>query len=96
MTMTQSPDGLVPEGKEVTFTCLTDESNPTASVTWTLNGSPISSTNDEIIPGDYKAFRRQSVLKVTSSIAFNNSRVRCVVNQNIQIGVEKTITVEGM
>ena len=94
ITMTHSPNGLVSEYTEITFTCLTDESNPTASVTWTVDGEIRSSTTDSTLDdGVYNALRRQSVLTLTADRGLHNSIVKCVVSENKQLVAQETLNI---
>ena len=80
MTMTQSPSGLVSENKEVTFTCVTDEAEPTADVVWSVDGNTRSSDSDSTVEGMYNTQKRRSVLKVTVDKPLNNKKVECYVS----------------
>ena len=92
--MTHSPSGLVPEYTEITFTCLTDESNPTASVTWTVDGEIRSSTTDSTLDdGIYNALRTQSVLTLTAGRGLHNSIVKCEVSENKNLVAQETLNI---
>ena len=95
--MHQSPSGLVHEDTEITFTCLTDEANPTASVTWTVDGVDISfsseSTKDDNI---YNALKRETGLTLTADKTLHNKTVKCVVSGNAGITAEETVNISCM
>ena len=93
ITMSQSPEGLVPEDKEVTFTCVTDEANPTATVIWTVNGENRSSDRESTLSGSYSALRRKSVLKMIAVASSHGTKIRCVVT-GTNVGAEKPLNVE--
>ena len=97
ITMTQSPSGLVPENTEITFTCLTDEANPTASVTWTVDGYSRGSTIDFTVDdNNFNALKKQSVLILRANKTLHNKRVKCVISENIGITAEETLNVSCM
>ena len=92
--MTQSPSGLVPEATDITFTCLTDEANPTASVTWTVDGVSRSSSSDSTInDNNYNAFKKQSMLTLTADKTLHNKKVKCVTSGNTGISAEEKLNV---
>ena len=97
ITMTQSLSGLVAEDTEITFTCLTDEANPTASVTWTVDGAGRSSTTDSTVDNNnYNALKRQSVLTLTADKPLHNRKVKCVISGNTGIAAEETVNIACM
>ena len=94
--MTQSPSGLVPEAVNITFTCLTDEANPTTSVTWTVDGVRRNSTTDTTIDDDsnnYNAMKRHSVLTLTADKTLHNKKVSCMISENIGVTAEEILNV---
>ena len=97
ITMHQSPSGLVHENTLISFTCLTDEANPTASVTWIVDGAGRSSTTVSIVDdNNYNALRRESVLTLTADEMLHNRKVKCVVNSNTGITAEETLNIACM
>ena len=94
ITMTQSPSGLVPKDTDITFTCLTDEANPTASVTWTVDGVSRSSSSDSSIDhNNYNALKRQSMLTLTADKTLHNKKVNCVISGNTGVSAEEMLNV---
>ena len=92
--MTQSPIGLVPENTDITFTCLTDEANPTASVTWTVDGESKKSTTDSTVDhNNYHALQRQSVLTLTATKVLHSKKVKCMISKNTGITDEETLNI---
>ena len=97
ITMHQSPSGLVQENTEITFTCLTDEANPVASVTWIVDGIGRSSTaNSTVDDNNYNTLRRESVLTLTADETLHNKKVKCVVSSNTGIRAEETLNIACM
>ena len=97
ITMDQSPSGLVPENTQITFTCLSDEANPTASVTWTVVGAGRSSTTDSTVDdNNYNALRRESGLTLTVDKTLHNKKVKCVVSGNTGVTAEETLKIACM
>ena len=97
VTMQQSPSGLVHEDTDITFTCLTDEANPTASVTWTVDGAGRSSTTDYTVDdNNYNALRRESVLILTADKGLHKRKMKCVVTGNFGITAEETLNIACM
>ena len=82
--MTQSPSGPVSKNKEVTFTCVTDEAEPTADVVWSVDGNTRSSDSDSTEEGMYNTQKRRSALTVTVDRMLNNKKVECYVSGNTQ------------
>ena len=92
--MTHSPSGLVLETTEVTFICVTDEANPTASVVWTVDGvSRNSSTDSVVADNNYNALKKQSVLVLTADKTLHNKKVKCVVSENTGVTAEETLNI---
>ena len=97
ITMQQSPRGLVSKNTEITFTCLTDEANPTASVTWTVDRDGRSSTTDSTVDGNnYNALKRESGLTLTADRTLHNRKVKCVISGNTGIAAEETLNIACM
>ena len=97
ITMTQSPSGLVPANTEITFTCLTDEANPTASVIWTVDGDIRRSTIHSTVDGNhYNALKRQSVLILRGDKTLHNKKVKCVISETTGITAVETLNVACM
>ena len=84
VSMTQSPSGPVSENTEVTFTCVSDEAEPTADVMWSIDGNTRSSDSDSTEEGMYNALKRRSVLTVRVDRTLNNKEVECYVSGNTQ------------
>ena len=82
--MTQSPSGPVSENKEVTFTCVTDEAEPTADVVWSVDGNTRSSDSDSTEEGMYNTQKRRSVLTVRVDRTLNNKKVECYISENTE------------
>ena len=94
--MTQSPSGPLSENTEVTFTCVTDEAEPTADVVWTVDGNTRSSDNDSTEDGMYNAQMRSSVLTVRVNRTQNNKKVECRVSGMPAINDTTTLNVTCM
>ena len=90
--MTQSPSGPVLENTEVTFTCVTDEAEPTADVVWSVDGNPRSSDSDTTEGGMYNTQKRRSVLTVRVDRKLNNKKVECHVS--VKSAVKDTGTLD--
>ena len=84
VSMTQSPSGPVSENTELTFTCVTDEAEPTADVMWSVDGNTRSSDSDSTEDGMYNTQKRRSVLTVRVDKTLNNKEVECYVSGNTQ------------
>ena len=82
--MTQSPSGSVSENTEVTFTCVTDEAEPTADVVWSVDGNTRSSDSDSTEEGLYNTQMRRSELIVRVDRTLNSKKVECNVSGNTQ------------
>ena len=93
ISMTQSPSGPVSEDAEVTFTCVTDEAEPTADVVWNVDGNTRSSDRVSTEQGMYNAQKRRSVLTVTMDKALNNKEVECYVRGKSAVRDTKTLDV---
>ena len=78
--MTQSPPDPVSENTEVTFTCATDEAEPTSDVVWNLAGSTKSSASDSTEEGMYNAHKKRSVLILRVNRTLNMQEVECYIN----------------
>ena len=94
--MTQSPSGPVSENTEVTFTCVTDEAEPTADVVWNVGGNTRSSDSDSTEEGMYNTQKRRSVLTVRVDRTLNNKKVVCYVSGKSAIKYTKTLDVRCM
>ena len=94
--MTQSPSGPVSENTEVTFTCVTDEAEPTADVVWSVDGNTRSSDNDSTEKGMYNTQKRRSVLTVRVNRTLNNKDVECHVSGEPAVNDSKTLDVRCM
>ena len=84
VSMAQSPSGPVSENTDVTFTCVTDEAEPTANVVWSVDGNTRSSDSDSAEEGMYNTQKRRSVLTVRVDRTLNNKKVECYVSKNTQ------------
>ena len=93
MTMAQSPSGPVSENTEVTFTCVTDEAEPTADVVWSVDGNARSSDSDTTEKGMYNTQKRRSVLIVRVDRTLNNKMVECYVNGKSAVRYSSTLGV---
>ena len=93
--MTQSPSGLVPEGTEITFTCVTGEANPTASVGWTFDGiSAVYINSTTVAVGLNGTMKAQSVLVIIADKTFHDRTVKCVLSDNTEVSAEETLNIE--
>jgi hypothetical protein len=77
VTLTASHTGLVAENVNVTQTCITDEGNPTPSVTWKKDGGVIAETSGSDINGNYNAKKRESSLTIRTSKTLNGMKYQC-------------------
>ena len=84
VSMTQSPSGQISENTEVTFTCVTDEAEPTADVVWSVDGNTRSSNSDSTEEGMYNTQKRRSVLTVRVDRTLNKKKVECYVSGNTE------------
>ena len=80
ISMTQSPSGLVSQNTSLTFTCVTDEAEPTADVVWSVDGNTRSSDSDSTEEGMYNTKKRKSVLTIKVDRTLNNHKVECYVH----------------
>ena len=94
--MTQSPSGPVSENTEMTFTCVTDEAEPTADVVWSVDGNTRSSDSDSTEEGMYNTQKRRSVLTVRVNRSLNKKKVECYVSGKSAIKDTKTLDVRCM
>jgi hypothetical protein len=79
MTNSTSPL-LVVEYTSFTLTCLTDEGNPTPSVSWSVNGKPISTgITNKNISGYYNAMKIKSTFTAAAVRAQHNDEYKCTV-----------------
>ena len=78
--MTKYPPDSVTENTEVTFTCVTDESEPTADVVWSVDGNTRNSDSDSTEEGMYNTQKRISVLTVRVDRTLHNKEVECHVS----------------
>ena len=91
--MTQSPSGPVSENTEVTFTCVTDEAEPTADVVWRVDGNTRSSDSDSTEEGMYNTQNKRSVLMLTVDKTLNNKKVECHVSGKSAVRDTNTLDV---
>ena len=78
--MIQYPPGVLPENSEVTFTCLTDEGKPPPSVVWTLDGTKVNYSTDDIIDASFHSYIIESNLTITVNESFDGQEVVCSVD----------------
>jgi hypothetical protein len=67
----------VAENVDVTLTCITDEGNPTPSITWKQNNTVIPATVERDINGSYQAKKRESSLKIRTAKPLNGMKYQC-------------------
>ena len=96
INMTQSPPDPVSDNTEVTFTCVTDEAEPTAAVVWSVDGNTRSSDSDSTEMGMYNTQKRMSVLIVRVDRTLNNKKVVCYVSGNSTVKDTQTLDVRCM
>ena len=93
ISMTQSPSGPVSENTEVTFTCVTDEAEPTADVVWSVDGNTRSSDSDSTEEGMYNTQKKRSVLTVRVDRTLNNKEVECYLSGSSAVRDTKKLDV---
>ena len=81
LSLETSTSGIVSEDTNVVLTCTTSESNPTAVVLWTRDGTTISADVSDINAesGNYDALKTISTLRVTATRELNGVVYRCAV-----------------
>ena len=88
---------LIPDQTVLNISCITDESNPMAEVLWSVNGYSLTTDiNANPIPGNYEAFRTQSVLTITADRSLNGAEYTCVLGGRGSINDNSILTVGCM
>ena len=93
--LTPSHTGLIAENVDVTLTCETDESNPTAEILWSRDSETVSSgiTVSEV-SGQYNVKKRRSVLTVTTHRSLNGLEYKCEVQDQDTLSDSEVLQVK--
>ena len=93
LELTPSHTGLIAENVDITLTCVTDESNPTANIVWTSDGEivNIGITVSEM-SGQYKV-KKRSVLTLTTEKSLNGVQYKCHVEGQDDVSDQSVVQV---
>ena len=93
--LTPSHTGLIAENVDITLTCVTDESNPTANIVWSRDGEMV---NNEIsvseVSGQYNVKKRRSVLTLTTEKSLNGVQYKCHVKRQDDVSDQTVVQVK--
>ena len=78
ISLIQSPSGQVDENTEITLTCVTDESQPDASIVWFVGGESIEARTEYKETGMYEANVTRSELILPVNRTLNGKNITCV------------------
>ena len=94
--MPTNPSGLVNDGDTATIVCETDEANPTADVTWSVDGEELDGISETVtdteITRSYNANRRTSTLLIVAGKQHHNKVYKCSIKTGDTIISEKAYT----
>ena len=94
--MTTNPSGLVNDGETATIVCETDEANPTADVTWSVDRGELDGVSETVtdmdITGSYNANRRRSTLLIVAGKQHHNKVYKCSIKTGDTIISERAYT----
>ena len=90
-----SHTGLIAENVDITLTCETDESNPTAEIAWSRDGETVSSGIDvSEVSGQYNVKKRRSVLTITTHRSLNGLEYKCKVQDQETLSKSQVLQVK--
>ena len=93
--LTPSHTGLIAENVDITLTCVTDESNPTAEIVWSRDGEAVGSgISESEVSGQYNVMKRRSVLTLTIQKSLNGVQYKCHVEGQDDVSDQSVVQVK--
>ena len=93
--LTPSHTGLIAENVDITLTCVTDESNPTADIVWNRDGEIVSSgISESEVSGQYNVKKRRSVITLTTEKNLNGVQYKCQVEGQDDVSDQTVVQVK--